>query len=64
MAKWKAPENCSGVNVGGEQFNVGDDGCIETPDDGDYGAALLAHGFEPFVAKRAAKAAKSEEPAA
>lgn len=53
--KYQAPEGCSGVSVGGEQFNVDDNGHIEVPDDGDYHGLLAPHGFTP-----APQAKKSE----
>ncbi len=49
--KYKAPENGTSINIGGEQFNVGDDGCIDLPEGGDYHAILTSHGYTPFVAE-------------
>ena len=47
MAKYKAPAGSAGINVGGQHFNVGADGCIDVPDEGNYGALLAPHGFVP-----------------
>lgn len=45
--KYKAPEGCSGISVGGEQFNTDEQGFITVPDNGDYHAMLEPHGFAP-----------------
>ena len=45
--KYQAPENCPGISVGGEQFNVDDNGQITVPDGGNYGELLAPHGFTP-----------------
>ena len=55
--KYKAPEGCHGVSVGGEQFNTDKKGFITVPDEGDYHALLAPHGFVP-----APDADKPEEP--
>lgn len=54
--KFKGPENVTSISVGGECFNVGDDGLIETPDNGEYASLLAPHGFEPHVVAEAAAA--------
>lgn len=43
--KYKAPKDCGGCSVGGANFTVGEDGCIDVPDDGDYAQLLVPHGF-------------------
>lgn len=48
--KFKGPENVTSISVGGECFNVGEDGLIETPDNGEYASLLAPHGFEPHLA--------------
>lgn len=66
--KYKAPEGCAGISVGGEQFNVDENGLIEVPDGGDYGQLLAPHGFviapvvEEVAAKPTAKKAKAAAP--
>ena len=73
--KYKAPEGCSGISVGGEQFNTDEQGFITVPDNGDYHAMLEPHGFTPesIVADEAPaaepvaeapKSGKKEKPAA
>lgn len=49
--KYNAPEGCTGISVGGEQFNVDENGQIEVPDNGDYHSLLAPHGFKPVPAK-------------
>lgn len=49
--KYNAPEGCTGISVGGEQFNVDGNGQIEVPDNGDYHALLAPHGFKPAPVK-------------
>lgn len=51
--KFKGPENVTSISVGGECFNVGDDGLIETPDNGNYASLLAPHGFEVHVEAKA-----------
>ncbi len=48
--KYKAPEGCPGVSVGGEQFNTDENGFVTVPDGGDYAALLAPHGFTPAPA--------------
>lgn len=43
--KFKGPEGTNSISVGGECFNVGDDGLVETPDNGNYASLLAPHGF-------------------
>ncbi len=43
--KFKAPDNCNEVNVGGQVYKVAKDGSVTVPDDGDYSAMLKPHGF-------------------
>lgn len=50
--KYDAPEGTTGVSVGGEQFNVDDNGQIEVPDTGDYHALLAPHGFTQAKAEQ------------
>lgn len=61
MQKWKAPENCGGISVGGAYFATDDTGHIHLPEEGDYGQALIPHGFTPAGNSDGAepKAAKS-----
>lgn len=54
--KFKGPENVTSISVGGECFNVGDDGLIETSDNGNYASLLAPHGFEPFLGEKKATA--------
>lgn len=49
--KYQAPEGSTGISVGGQQFNVDENGLIEVPDDGDYHAMLAPHGFVQVKAK-------------
>lgn len=61
MARYKAPKGVTSISIGGEQFNVGDDGCITVPDDGDYHGMVAPLGF---VHEKAAHApAQEQEPA-
>jgi hypothetical protein len=41
--KFQAPENCYEANIGGEKFEVNDDGHIDAPDH--HADTLKAHGF-------------------
>lgn len=59
--KYKAPEGCTGISVGGEQFNVDEKGHIKVPDNGDYHALLAPHGFVPVAAAEQAKAETAAE---
>jgi len=70
--KFKAPEGCNSINVGGEEFTVDKNGLIETPDGGDYLSLVAPHGFTvapnaeqtpwaPKTAKAAAKPAADTE---
>jgi hypothetical protein len=45
MPKFRAPDGCPGINVGGAFFAVDADGCITVPGDGDYGRLVIPHGF-------------------
>lgn len=54
--KFKGPENTTSISVGGECFNVGEDGLIETPDNGNYASLLAPHGFEQVAAEPATEA--------
>lgn len=58
--KFKGPENVTSISVGGECFNVGDDGLIETPDNGEYASLLAPHGFLPHFEAAAAGKTKAE----
>lgn len=59
--KFKGPKETTSISVGGECFNVGDDGLIETPDNGNYASLLAPHGFEPhFVEAAAGEQTKAE----
>lgn len=58
--KFKGPEGATSISVGGECFNVGDDGLIETPDNGEYASLLAPHGFVPHVVAAAAEQTKPE----
>lgn len=60
--KFKAPEGCTGISVGGEFFTVNEKGLIEVPDDGNYAAMLAPHGFEHV--QPAAEPAKKAKAAA
>jgi len=42
--KYKAPENAGGISIGGEWYQVGEDGCITLPDEGDF-SGLIPHGY-------------------
>lgn len=64
MSKFKAPDGCNGISVGGEFFQVGDDGCVSVPDDGNYGSLLAPHGFTPVADKPAAGKKRTAEPPA
>ena len=66
--KYNAPSGCTGISVGGEQFNVDKSGQIEVPDGGNYGVLLAPHGFkpvpaEPVKAAAATGAAQGGQPA-
>lgn len=43
MTKYKAPQGVTGINIGGQQFNVDADGNISLPDEGSYS---LPPGYE------------------
>lgn len=58
--KFKGPEGTTSISVGGECFNVGDDGLIETPDNGNYASLLAPHGFEQHFEAAAAEQTKAE----
>ncbi|OIR10977.1 hypothetical protein GALL_71480 [mine drainage metagenome] len=60
MAKYKAPAGATGINVGGQQFNVGSDGFIDVPDEGNYGALLTPHGFIPVQTSAQAPSSTDE----
>lgn len=64
--KYQAPEGCTGISVGGEQFNVDDKGQIEVPETGDYHSLLAPHGFKQvaLTAEEIAAATKAAEAAA
>lgn len=62
--KFKGPEGTTSISVGGECFNVGDDGMIETPDNGNYASLLAPHGFEVHVVEAAAAEQTKAETAA
>lgn len=53
MSKYQAPEGCTGISVGGEQFNVDEKGQIDVPA-GDYHSLLAPHGFKPVIEPAAA----------
>lgn len=56
--KYQAPEGCTGISVGGEQFNVDEKGQIDVPA-GDYHALLAPHGFTPVIEPAAAEPVKA-----
>ena len=43
--KFKAPENCNEISIGGEVFRVDSDGNITVPEEGNYASLLIPHGF-------------------
>jgi len=64
--KYQAPEGCTGISVGGEQFNVDNKGQIEVPENGDYHSLLAPHGFKQvaLTAEDIAATTKAAEAAA
>lgn len=56
--KLQCPENVNSVNVGGEQYNVDEDGCIKIDASVDY-SMLLGAGFT--IAKLSKKEEKAEK---
>lgn len=59
--KFQGPQGINSISVGGECFNVGDDGLVETPDNGEYASLLAPHGFVPFHEKQATAPATGNE---
>lgn len=62
MATFQTPEGTVSVSVGGEQYNVDENGQITVPDG--QAALLLPHGFTPVPpARQAADAETAPAPA-
>ncbi len=57
MATFQTPEGTVSVSVGGEQYNVDENGQITVPDG--QAALLLPHGFTPVQTARPAAEAET-----
>jgi len=60
--RYQLPDDLTGVNIGGEQFNADKKGIVTLPDNGDYAASMAVLGA--VAAVEDAPAVKNADPPA